>query len=95
MLHSILGGSPTDFELAGVRRIGLDAAVDRVPARLHLVEASNADFADGGGAGARDEITLYEADGGAPMLSLAADGRSSSSLTRLQRLRAARRKATP
>ncbi len=53
------------FELAGVRRIGLDAAVDRVPARLHLVETSNADFGDGGGAGARDEITLYEADGGA------------------------------
>jgi 3-methylcrotonyl-CoA carboxylase alpha subunit len=52
------------FELVGARRISLDVAVDRIPARLHLVEGANADFGDGG-LGQRDEITLYEADGGA------------------------------
>ena len=52
------------FELVGARRIGLDATIDRVPARLHLVEGANADFGGGGGQGHRDEITLYEADGG-------------------------------
>jgi len=50
------------FELVGARRIGLDAAVDRIPERLHLIEGPNADF--GAGPGRRDEITLYEADGG-------------------------------
>ncbi|HEX9168230.1 MAG TPA: biotin carboxylase N-terminal domain-containing protein [Roseiarcus sp.] len=55
------------FELVGARRIGLDVTVDRVPARLHLVNGANADLGDGdsGGPGHRDEITLYEADGGA------------------------------
>ena len=52
------------FELVGERRIGLDVTVDGITARLHLIEGANADFGDGGGAG-RDEITLYEADGGA------------------------------
>jgi 3-methylcrotonyl-CoA carboxylase alpha subunit len=52
------------FELIGSRRIGLDVAVDGVPARVHLVEGANMDpFADGGGAPG-DEITLYETDGG-------------------------------
>src|SRR5271163_3217199 len=50
------------FELVGARRIGLDAAVDRIPERLHLIEGPNANF--GAGPGRRDEITLYEADGG-------------------------------
>jgi 3-methylcrotonyl-CoA carboxylase alpha subunit len=53
------------FELVGARRIGLDVTIDHIPARLHLVEGANADFGDGGGQGHRDEITLYEADGGA------------------------------
>jgi 3-methylcrotonyl-CoA carboxylase alpha subunit len=52
------------FELIGSRRIGLDVAVDGVPARVHLIEGVNADFGDGGSLGHRDEITLYEADGG-------------------------------
>jgi 3-methylcrotonyl-CoA carboxylase alpha subunit len=52
------------FELIGSRRIGLDVAVDGVPSRLHLIEGANADFGDDGGLGHRDEITLYEADGG-------------------------------
>ncbi len=52
------------FELVGARRIELDVAVDRVPARLHLIEGANAGFGDGGGPGPRDEITLYEADDG-------------------------------
>jgi 3-methylcrotonyl-CoA carboxylase alpha subunit len=56
-------GKADSFELVGARRIGLDVAVDRVPMRLHLVEGANADFGDGG-PGPRDEITLYEADGG-------------------------------
>ena len=53
------------FELVGARRIGLDVAVDRITARLHLVEGANADFGDGGCVKPEDEITLYEADGGA------------------------------
>ena len=53
------------FELVGARRIDLDVAVDRIPARLHLVEGANADFGDSGGVKPQDEITLYEADGGA------------------------------
>ena len=53
------------FELIGSRRIGLDVAVDGVPARVHLIEGANVDpFADGEGA-AGGEITLYETDGGA------------------------------
>ena len=31
---------------------------------MHLVEGANADFGDAGGPEPRDEITLYEADGG-------------------------------
>jgi 3-methylcrotonyl-CoA carboxylase alpha subunit len=58
-------GKADSFELVGARRIGLDVAIDRIPARLHLVEGANADFSDGGEVGHRDEITLYEADGGA------------------------------
>jgi len=58
-------GNADSFELVGARRIGLDVAVDRIPARLHLVEGANADFGDEAGPGARDEITLYETDGGA------------------------------
>ena len=46
-------------------QIGLDVAIDRIPARLHLVEGVNADFSDSGEVGHRHEITLYEADGGA------------------------------
>jgi 3-methylcrotonyl-CoA carboxylase alpha subunit len=58
-------GKTDSFELVGARRIGLDVAFDRVPARLHLVEGANADFGDDGAShGRRDEITLYEADGG-------------------------------
>ena len=53
------------FELVGGRRIGVDVTIDHIPARLHLVEGANADFGDGGGPGQRDEITLYETDGGA------------------------------
>ena len=52
------------FELVGARRLGLDVTIDRIPARLHLVEGDNADFGDGSGPLPRDEITLYEADGG-------------------------------
>ena len=53
------------FELVGSRRIGLDVAVDGVPARVHLVEGANVDpFADGGGGPGGGEITLYETDGG-------------------------------
>ena len=52
------------FELVGARRIGLDVTIDRIPARLHLLESANADFRDGGGPKPLDEITLYEADGG-------------------------------
>ena len=48
----------------GARRIGLDVTIDRIPARLHLVEGANAGFGDRGGLKPRDEITLYEADGG-------------------------------
>ena len=51
------------FEIVGARRIGLDAAVDRIPERLHLIEGPNADLG-AGGPEQRDEITLYEADGG-------------------------------
>src|ERR1700684_1209611 len=36
-------GNADSFELVGARRIGLDVAVDRIPARLHLVEGANAD----------------------------------------------------
>jgi 3-methylcrotonyl-CoA carboxylase alpha subunit len=57
-------GNADSFELVGARRIGLDVTIDRVPARLHLVEGANADFGDAGGPEPRDEITLYEADGG-------------------------------
>jgi 3-methylcrotonyl-CoA carboxylase alpha subunit len=32
--------------------------------RLHLIDGANADFGDGGSLSRRDEITLYEADGG-------------------------------
>ncbi len=55
------------FELVGSRRIGLDVAVDGVPARVHLVEGANVDpFAGGEGeAASGGEITLYETDGGA------------------------------
>ena len=52
------------FELMGARRIGLDVTIDGIPARLHLVEGANAGFGDRGGLKPRDEITLYEADGG-------------------------------
>ena len=52
------------FELVGARRIGLDVTIDRIPARLHLVEGANAGLGDRGGLKPRDEITLYEADGG-------------------------------
>ena len=52
------------FELVGARRIGLDVTIDGIPARLHLVEGANAGLGDGGGLKSRDEITLYEADGG-------------------------------
>jgi 3-methylcrotonyl-CoA carboxylase alpha subunit len=55
-------GKADSFELVGARRIGLDVTVDRVPAHLHLIEGANADFGDG--PHPRDEITLYEADGG-------------------------------
>jgi 3-methylcrotonyl-CoA carboxylase alpha subunit len=58
-------GVADSFELVGARRIGLDVTIDHIPARLHLVEGANADFGDGGGPGQRDEITLYETDGGA------------------------------
>jgi 3-methylcrotonyl-CoA carboxylase alpha subunit len=53
------------FELVGARRIGFDVVIDRIPSRLHLVEGANADFGDGAGTGPRDEITLFEAEGGA------------------------------
>jgi 3-methylcrotonyl-CoA carboxylase alpha subunit len=52
------------FELVGARRIGLDVTIDRVPARLHLVEGANAGLGDRGDLKPPDEITLYEADGG-------------------------------
>ena len=52
------------FELVGARRIGLDVTIDGIPARLHLVEGANAGLGDQGGLKPRDEITLYEADGG-------------------------------
>ena len=52
------------FELVGARRIGLDVTIDGIPARLHLVEGANAGLGDRGGLKPRDEITLYEADGG-------------------------------
>ncbi len=52
------------FELVGARRIGLDVTIDGIPARLHRVEGANAGLGDGGGLKSRDEITLYEADGG-------------------------------
>jgi 3-methylcrotonyl-CoA carboxylase alpha subunit len=58
-------GNADSFELVGARRIGLDVTIDRIPARLHLVEGPNADFGDDHGPKPRDEITLYEADGGA------------------------------
>ncbi len=58
-------GKADSFELVGARRIGLDVAIDRIPARLHLIEGANADFGDSADPGPRDEITLYEADGGA------------------------------
>jgi 3-methylcrotonyl-CoA carboxylase alpha subunit len=57
-------GKADSFELVGARRLGLDVAIDRVPARLHLVAGANADFGDGAAIGHRGEITLYEADGG-------------------------------
>jgi 3-methylcrotonyl-CoA carboxylase alpha subunit len=44
--------------------MGLDVTVDRIPTRLHIIEGANADFADAAGPHRRDEITLYEADGG-------------------------------
>ncbi len=53
------------FELIGSRRIGLDVAVDGVPARLHLIEGANAEPFAGGEGAAGGEITLYETDGGA------------------------------
>ena len=52
------------FELMGARRIGLNVTIDGIPARLHLVEGANAGLGDRGGLKPRDEITLYEADGG-------------------------------
>ena len=55
-------GKADSFELVGARRIGLDVTIDRLPARLHLLEGANADFGDG--QGHREEVTLYEADGG-------------------------------
>jgi 3-methylcrotonyl-CoA carboxylase alpha subunit len=57
-------GKADSFELVGARRLGLDVTIDRVPARLHLVEGANADFGDGAVVGSRGEITLYEVDGG-------------------------------
>ena len=53
------------FELIGSRRIGLDVAVDGVPARVHLVEGANVEPFAGGEGAAGGEITLYETDGGA------------------------------
>ncbi|HEY1782451.1 MAG TPA: biotin carboxylase N-terminal domain-containing protein [Roseiarcus sp.] len=53
------------FELVGSRRIGLDVAVDGVPARLHLIEGAHADPFAGGEDAEGGEITLYEANGGA------------------------------
>ena len=53
------------FELMGSRQIGLDVAVDGVPARLHLIEGANAGPFAGGEDAAGGEITLYETDGGA------------------------------
>ena len=53
------------FELMGSRHIGLDVAVDGVPARLHLIEGANVDPFAGGEDAAGGEITLYETDGGA------------------------------
>ena len=53
------------FELIGSRRIGLDVAVDGVPARVHLVEGANVEPFAEGEAASGGEITLYETDGGA------------------------------
>jgi 3-methylcrotonyl-CoA carboxylase alpha subunit len=54
------------FELVGERRIGLDVAVEGIKTRLHFIEGADARGAgDGRDAGQGDEITLYEADGGA------------------------------
>jgi 3-methylcrotonyl-CoA carboxylase alpha subunit len=48
------------FELMGERRIGLDASVDGIKTRLHLVEGPRRHDE----AKRQDEITLYEASGG-------------------------------
>ena len=83
------------FELVGSRRIGLDVAVDGVPARVHLVEGANVDpFADGGGGPGGGEITLFETDGGVYAF---AGGRQAfvELVDPLATAEAARRTATP
>ena len=49
-------------ELVGERRIGLDVTVEGIKTRLHFIEGADV---RGAGPGQGDEITLYEADGGA------------------------------